>query len=161
MMGFAAGVGQGVEEADGAMLAPFEIVPRDPIIPQDDKRHGYGRCTYPDGRVFEGAWEGGSWVQTQAHPNKTQVECPPTLRAHPAGGTLELVITAYDEEGQRRLSGGDRVVARLEGAEDVVMQVEDKVRCWLPSPLPQNTSGEINRSGPQCLYRGLERAWQT
>ncbi|MEW5308053.1 MAG: hypothetical protein WDW38_000041 [Sanguina aurantia] len=71
-----------------------------------DKRHGQGAAVFADGVRFRGQWDRDAWVQSAADPRTTVLGGPGLVRAV-AGGTATFMIQARDEEGNRRLSGGE------------------------------------------------------
>ena len=77
------------------------------------ERHGYGVCVFSDGAKFRGEWDRGAWVQSTADPAATKVFGPGASRAT-AGQEAVFVIEAYDEDGNRRLSGGDEFLCVLQ-----------------------------------------------
>ena len=73
---------------------------------KQNRRHGYGVCFFKDGTCFRGDWEDDCWVQSAADPSRTKVFGPGLLRAV-AGVEASFGIQAYDEDGNKRLSGDD------------------------------------------------------
>ncbi|MEW5303896.1 MAG: hypothetical protein WDW36_006546 [Sanguina aurantia] len=71
-----------------------------------DQRHGQGAAVFADGVRFRGRWDRDAWVQSAADPRTTVLGGPGLVRAV-AGGTATFMIQARDEEGNRRLSGGE------------------------------------------------------
>ena len=82
-----------------------------------NERHGYGVCVFADGTQFRGEWERGAWVQSTADPTATKVFGPGAARAT-AGAEAVFGIEAFDDEGNRRLSGGDEFLCVLQKASD-------------------------------------------
>lgn len=78
-----------------------------------DRREGRGTCRFADGVVFRGAWEDDCWVQSQADAVRSSLRGPGVERAR-AGTAARFVIEARDEEGNRRLDGGDEFKVLLE-----------------------------------------------
>lgn len=73
---------------------------------KNDKRHGQGICKFSDGTKFRGEWEEDCWVQSTAEPSKCKVVGPGVTRAT-AGMPSKFIIQARDENGNKRLTGGD------------------------------------------------------
>lgn len=77
-----------------------------------DRRHGHGSCLFADGTRFKGKWEDDGWVQTAASPAKSKVGGAGVTRSV-AGRRSTFMILAKDEEGNRRLNGGDEFQVHL------------------------------------------------
>eukprot|EP00887_Chlorella_sp_A99_P000144 scaffold16.g144.t1 len=90
-----------------------------------DRRHGQGSCKFADGTRFRGEWEDDAWVQSAADPARCRVAGPGVTRAV-AGQAGELVIEARDEQGNKRLSGGDEFKVHLRGPASLVATVADE-----------------------------------
>lgn len=98
--GWAEGVrcGAGVEaKADGEMYTGAWA---------GGKRHGAGAARFADGRKFTGEWRRGCWVQSAAEPRRCKLRGLGLARAL-AGAPAPFILTARDENGAPRLSGGD------------------------------------------------------
>ncbi|KAK9842203.1 hypothetical protein WJX81_000327 [Elliptochloris bilobata] len=91
----------------------------------DDKRHGQGTCRFADGTVFRGEWEADAWVQSLAEPKLCRAKGLGLSRAL-AGSPGTFEIKARDEQGNKRLCGGDTFAVRLEGPRAVTGSVEDR-----------------------------------
>ena len=78
----------------------------------DDKRHGLGFCKFSDGTKFRGTWEDDGWVQSGADPVRTRIGGAGTIRGE-AGKRARFIIQARDEDGNKRLNGGDEFQVQL------------------------------------------------
>ncbi|KAL6771679.1 hypothetical protein ACKKBG_A27385 [Auxenochlorella protothecoides x Auxenochlorella symbiontica] len=84
-----------------------------------DARHGRGVCKFADGTRFKGEWEADAWVQSAAAPSRCRVAGAGVTHAT-AGVEASFVIQARDEDGNRRLEGGDDFSAALYSPHAVV-----------------------------------------
>lgn len=100
-----------------------------------DCRHGHGSCIFADGTRFKGRWEDDGWVQSAASPTKSKVGGAGVTRAV-AGRRSSFMILAKDEDGNRRLSGGDEFQVHLVLRQPPTPAVTSIVQAACSSPVP-------------------------